>query len=280
MYLWCMIEIGQYNTLRVEKLVDFGLYLTDGTDSILLPKKWVKRDMLPDTDITVFVYRDNEERPIATTMQPYACVGDFAFLKVADVNDYGAFLDWGIEKDIFVPFKEQNVEMQVGRSYPVFIYIDSVTDRVTASAKLQKYFNTEDIRFNENDLVQILVTKKTDLGFEAVINNEFKGLLYDNEIFENIRLGDKRKAYIKKVRPDNKIDLSLQGKEFGLSTDAREIILRELKVHDGFLALNDNSDPEDIQTALQMSKKAFKKAIGGLYKEQLIKITDKGIELI
>lgn len=275
-----MIEIGQYNTLRVEKLVDFGLYLTDGTDSILLPKKWVKRDMLPDTDVTVFVYRDNEERPIATTMQPFACVGDFAFLKVADVNDYGAFLDWGIEKDLFVPFKEQNVEMEIGRSYPVFIYIDSVTDRVTASAKLQKYFNTEDIRFNENDLVQILVTKKTDLGFEAVINNEFKGLLYDNEIFENIRLGDKRKAYIKKVRPDNKIDLSLQGKEFGLSTDAREIILRELKAHNGFLSLNDNSDPEDIQATLQMSKKAFKKAIGGLYKEQLIKITDKGIELV
>ncbi|MEI6313137.1 MAG: S1-like domain-containing RNA-binding protein [Bacteroidota bacterium] len=275
-----MIEIGKYNTLQVDKLVDFGLYLTDGESAILLPKKWVLRDMLPGKEVKVFVYKDNEERPIATTMTPYAEVGQFAFLKVKEINDFGAFLDWGIEKDIFVPFREQGIDMQVGRSYTVFLYIDSITERVTASAKLQKFLSKEEYDFIEHDAVDILVAKKTDLGYEAIINNQFKGLLYDNEIFEPIRVGETRRAYVKKIRPDGKIDLNLQGKGFGISADARDILLEKLRANNGFLALHDGSDPEQIQAVMNMSKKAFKKAVGGLYKDKLIEITDKGIQLL
>jgi predicted RNA-binding protein (virulence factor B family) len=275
-----MIEIGKYNTLTVEKLVDFGIYLTDGTDSILLPKKWVLRDMLPGKEVEVFIYKDNEERPIATTLKPYATVGEFACLKVKDLNELGAFMDWGIEKDIFVPYREQATEMQAGRRYVVYIFVDSVTDRVVASSKLSKFINQDDIDVKELDEVEILVSKKTDLGYEAIINGKLKGLIYENEIFSPIQVGDIRSAFIKKIREDNKIDLSLQARDFGISDDAKTKILEVLEQRNGFLALNDESEPEDIKEQLHMSKKSFKKAIGGLFKDKKIRITEKGIELI
>jgi hypothetical protein len=275
-----MIEIGKYNTLTVEKLVDFGIYLTDGTDSILLPKKWVLRDMLPGKEVEVFIYKDNEERPIATTLKPYATVGEFACLKVKDLNELGAFMDWGIEKDIFVPYREQATEMQAGRRYVVYIFVDSVTDRVVASSKLSKFINQDDIDVKELEEVEILVSKKTDLGYEAIINGKLKGLIYENEIFSPIQVGDIRSAFIKKIREDNKIDLSLQARDFGISDDAKTKILEVLEQRNGFLALNDESEPEDIKEQLHMSKKSFKKAIGGLFKDKKIRITEKGIELI
>jgi predicted RNA-binding protein (virulence factor B family) len=275
-----MIEIGKYNTLTVEKLVDFGIYLTDGTDSILLPKKWVLRDMLPGKEVEVFIYKDNEERPIATTLKPYATVGEFACLKVKDLNELGAFMDWGIEKDIFVPYREQATEMQAGRRYVVYIFVDSVTDRVVASSKLSKFINQDDIDVKELDEVEILVSKKTDLGYEAIINGKLKGLIYENEIFSPIQVGDIRSAFIKKIREDNKIDLSLQARDFGISDDAKTKILEVLEQRNGFLALNDESEPDDIKEQLHMSKKSFKKAIGGLFKDKKIRITEKGIELI
>jgi predicted RNA-binding protein (virulence factor B family) len=275
-----MIEIGKYNTLTVEKLVDFGIYLTDGTDSILLPKKWVLRDMLPGKEVEVFIYKDNEERPIATTLKPYATVGEFACLKVKDLNELGAFMVWGIEKDIFVPYREQATEMQAGRRYVVYIFVDSVTDRVVASSKLSKFINQDDIDVKELDEVEILVSKKTDLGYEAIINGKLKGLIYENEIFSPIQVGDIRSAFIKKIREDNKIDLSLQARDFGISDDAKTKILEVLEQRNGFLALNDESEPEDIKEQLHMSKKSFKKAIGGLFKDKKIRITEKGIELI
>jgi predicted RNA-binding protein (virulence factor B family) len=275
-----MIEIGKYNALTVEKLVDFGIYLTDGTDSILLPKKWVLRDMLPGKEVEVFIYKDNEERPIATTLKPYATVGEFACLKVKDLNELGAFMDWGIEKDIFVPYREQATEMQAGRRYVVYIFVDSVTDRVVASSKLSKFINQDDIDVKELDEVEILVSKKTDLGYEAIINGKLKGLIYENEIFSPIQVGDIRSAFIKKIREDNKIDLSLQARDFGISDDAKTKILEVLEQRNGFLALNDESEPDDIKEQLHMSKKSFKKAIGGLFKDKKIRITERGIELL
>jgi predicted RNA-binding protein (virulence factor B family) len=275
-----MIEIGKYNTLTVEKLVDFGIYLTDGTDSILLPKKWVLRDMLPGKEVEVFIYKDNEERPIATTLKPYATVGEFACLKVKDLNELGAFMVWGIEKDIFVPYREQATEMQAGRRYVVYIFVDSVTDRVVASSKLSKFINQDDIDVKELDEVEILVSKKTDLGYEAIINGKLKGLIYENEIFSPIQVGDIRSAFIKKIREDNKIDLSLQARDFGISDDAKTKILEVLEQRNGFLALNDESEPDDIKEQLHMSKKSFKKAIGGLFKDKKIRITERGIELL
>jgi hypothetical protein len=275
-----MIEIGKYNTLTVEKLVDFGIYLTDGTDSILLPKKWVLRDMLPGKEVEVFIYKDNEERPIATTLKPYATVGEFACLKVKDLNELGAFMVWGIEKDIFVPYREQATEMQAGRRYVVYIFVDSVTDRVVASSKLSKFINQDDIDVKELDEVEILVSKKTDLGYEAIINGKLKGLIYENEIFSPIQVGDIRSAFIKKIREDNKIDLSLQARDFGISDDAKTKILEVLEQRNGFLALNDESEPDDIKEQLHMSKKSFKKAIGGLFKDKKIRITESGIELL
>jgi predicted RNA-binding protein (virulence factor B family) len=275
-----MIEIGKYNALTVEKLVDFGIYLTDGTDSILLPKKWVLRDMLPGKEVEVFIYKDNEERPIATTLKPYATVGEFACLKVKDLNELGAFMVWGIEKDIFVPYREQATEMQAGRRYVVYIFVDSVTDRVVASSKLSKFINQDDIDVKELDEVEILVSKKTDLGYEAIINGKLKGLIYENEIFSPIQVGDIRSAFIKKIREDNKIDLSLQARDFGISDDAKTKILEVLEQRNGFLALNDESEPDDIKEQLHMSKKSFKKAIGGLFKDKKIRITESGIELL
>jgi predicted RNA-binding protein (virulence factor B family) len=275
-----MIEIGKYNTLTVEKLVDFGIYLTDGTDSILLPKKWVLRDMLPGKEVEVFIYKDNEERPIATTLKPYATVGEFACLKVKDLNELGAFMDWGIEKDIFVPYREQATEMQAGRRYVVYIFVDSVTDRVVASSKLSKFINQDDIDVKELEEVEILISKKTDLGYEAIINGKLKGLIYENEIFSPIQVGDIRSAFIKKIREDNKIDLSLQARDFGISDDAKTKILEVLEQRNGFLALNDDSEPDDIKEQLHMSKKSFKKAIGGLFKDKKIRITERGIELL
>jgi predicted RNA-binding protein (virulence factor B family) len=236
--------------------------------------------MLPGKEVEVFIYKDNEERPIATTLKPYATVGEFACLKVKDLNELGAFMDWGIEKDIFVPYREQATEMKAGRRYVVYIFVDSVTDRVVASSKLSKFINQDDIDVKELDEVEILVSKKTDLGYEAIINGKLKGLIYENEIFSPIQVGDIRSAFIKKIREDNKIDLSLQARDFGISDDAKTKILEVLEQRNGFLALNDESEPDDIKEQLHMSKKSFKKAIGGLFKDKKIRITEKGIELI
>jgi hypothetical protein len=236
--------------------------------------------MLPGKEVEVFIYKDNEERPIATTLKPYATVGEFACLKVKDLNELGAFMVWGIEKDIFVPYREQATEMQAGRRYVVYIFVDSVTDRVVASSKLSKFINQDDIDVKELDEVEILVSKKTDLGYEAIINGKLKGLIYENEIFSPIQVGDIRSAFIKKIREDNKIDLSLQARDFGISDDAKTKILEVLEQRNGFLALNDESEPEDIKEQLHMSKKSFKKAIGGLFKDKKIRITESGIELL
>jgi len=275
-----MIEVGKYNELEVVKQMDFGIYLRKDDVEVLMPTKWVPKGTAIGDVMDVFVYRDSDDRLIATTMQPYAISGEFAFLEVREVNSIGAFLDWGMEKDLLVPFSEQPVKMIPNRSYVVFVYTDEKTNRIVASAKLNKFIERDDIDLQANDIVDLLIYSETDKGLNAIINNMYVGLIYKNEIFDQVRVGDKLKGYVKQVREDNKIDLSLQKAGFELVDDVKWRILNLMKETNGFLPLNDNSTPEEIKAGLQISKKAFKKAVGALYKERLIKLTDKGVELV
>jgi len=273
--------IGQYAELKVAKLVDFGVYL-EGDDEalILLPNQYVPQKTQLDDTIKVFIYRDSEDRIIATTLNPKATVGEFAVMKVKSVTNIGAFLDWGLAKDLLVPFSEQKDKMQADQSYLVYVYLDSATGRVVATAKIEKVLIDVEANYNEGDEVDILVGRRTDLGYQALIDNDALGILYKNEIFGNLKTGDQRKAYIKKVRSDGKIDLSLQQQGYlNEVPKIGQLILDFLKEEEGFLPLNDKSSPEDIYYTLKMSKKNFKKAIGLLYKQKLITIEETGIYL-
>ncbi len=275
-----MVKIGDYNTLRVVKEVDFGIYLDGGEDGeILMPSKYVPEGTKPEDEIDMFIYSDSEDRLIATTETPLAKVNEFAHLKVKAVNKFGAFLDWGILKDLLVPFREQKSDMIEGYSYIVYIYLDEKTNRLAASAKINKFLNPEIPTYEINDEVSILIESKTDIGFKAIIENEYAGLLYENEVFKNIKKGDRLKAYIKKIRDDGKIDLVLQKSGYEQIDGISELILQTLKENKGFIAVNDKSSPEMIKSLFNISKKSFKKAIGSLYKQRLIDFKDDGIAL-
>ncbi len=275
-----MIKVGEYNELEVVKELDFGIYLREGDVEILMPTKWVPKETKIGDMMNVFVFRDSDDRLIATTVKPMATADTFAFLEAKQVNEVGAFLDWGMDKDLFVPFREQAQKMQAGKSYVVFVYVDEETDRLVASSKLSRFIIREDIDVQEGDIVDLLIYSETDLGFNAIVNDLYSGLIYKNEIYEAIRVGDKMQGFVKRVREDEKIDLSLQKSGYELVDDVKWRILKLMKDEKGFLALNDNSTPEEIKAKLQISKKAFKKAIGALYRERLVKLTDKGVELI
>lgn len=275
-----MLYIGRYNELKVSRRTDIGVYLQARDEDILLPKKYVPEGTKEGDVLNVFVYTDSEDRPIATTLKPYACVGEFAYLRVKEVSRVGAFLDWGLEKDLLVPFSEQEQKMEEGKSYIVAVYLDFNTDRVAASAKLHKFIEYEDIEVQEGDIVDLLIIGQTGLGYNAIINNKHIGLIYHNEVFQPLMTGDRVRGYVKHIREDKKIDLTLQRAGGALVEDARSKVMSALKSNNGFLSLTDDSSPEDIQRVLQMSKKAFKKAVGGLYKDRMIEITDSGIKLI
>ena len=275
-----MYTIGSYNTLRVAKQVDFGLYLTDGHEEILLPRRYEPSGVLVDDDIEVFVYTDSEDRPIATTEKPFAIVGQFAYLKVKEITPIGAFLDWGIAKDLFVPLSEQSLRMREGERYVVYLYLDGKTNRVVGTSKWNKFLKKDTPPFKEGDQVDLMVAERTDLGFNAIIDREYLGLLYKTEIFGPLNVGDEMKGYIKKMREDGKIDLILQPGGYGHVEDAKDLIYQYLKLNKGYLAIGDKSSPEDIYDRLKISKKAFKKAIGGLYKDRLIDISDHAIVLL
>lgn len=274
-----MIKLGEYNNLEIIREVDFGVYLTDGEVDVLLPMKWVPEGAREGDSVDVFIFRDSEDRLIATTVEPYALANTFAFLEVKQVNETGAFLDWGIDKDLMVPFREQANKMQAGRSYIVYVYVDEETNRLAASSKLNKFFEQEQIDLQEDDVVDLLIYAETELGYNAIINNLYRGLIYKNEVYERVRVGDKVRGFVKAVREDNKIDLRLQKSGFELVDNTKWRLLDLLKNNKGFLPLSDNSTPEEIKEHLQVSKKAFKKAVGALYKERLIEISDKGITL-
>ncbi|WP_339697419.1 S1-like domain-containing RNA-binding protein [uncultured Marixanthomonas sp.] len=276
-----MINIGQYQTLTILRETDPGLYLGDEEENeLLLPHKYKPETFEIGDEIEVFVYLDNEERPIATTLEPYVILNEFAYLVCSDVNKYGAFMDWGLEKQLFVPFKEQARPMTVGSWYIVYLYLDDKTNRLVGSSKTNRFLDNSNVTVEKYDKVDILVTHLTDKGANVIVNGKHHGLIYIDEIFEDIRSGDRMKAYIKKVREDNKIDVVLQAPGYRSIEPNANYILDELKAAGGFLPLHDKSDPDSIKNELGLSKKSFKKAIGSLYKDKQIIIKSDGIELI
>ena len=276
-----MVQIGKYNTLEVLREVDFGIYLKgDNDEEILLPSRYVPHNCRLGDKINVFVYLDSEDRIIATTEHPYAQVGEFAYLQVKSTNRVGAFLDWGLMKDILVPFREKKMTMKEGYSYIVYLYVDNESQRIAASAKLDKYLDNVPINYIPNQEVDILVVQRTDLGYKVIIDNLHWGMVYHNEIFTNIERGDKLKGYIKQIRNDEKIDVSLQPFGYEKIDALSQQILDVLKDNDNYLPLSDKSPAETIYNYFSCSKKNFKKAIGALYRKHLILILNNGIKAI
>lgn len=274
------VKLGKYNQLEVVKEVDFGVYLDGGEgEEILLPARYVPEGCKPGEVLNVFIYLDNEERLVATTLDPLVQVGQFAYLEVAWVNEFGAFLNWGLMKDLFVPFREQKMKMQKGHKYIVHAHVDEDSYRIMASAKVERYLSKEPPQYEPGEEVDILVWQKTDLGFKVIVENQFSGLLYQNEIFQPVETGMKLRAYIKQVREDGKIDLVLQKLGAKKVDDFSEVLLQYIKDHDGFITLNDKSAAETIYDAFGVSKKTFKKAVGDLYKRRLVVLEEGGIRL-
>lgn len=274
------MNLGRYNNLTINRFTDFGAYLGDGKEEVLIPHKWLPENAVEGLKLKVFVYKDAGERLIATTTNPAAQVGEFALLTVKQVSKVGAFLDWGLEKDLFLPFQEQPENLQEGQRVAVYIYVDDITQRITASSKLQRFFKREEIELEKNQEVNILVYDKSDLGFLVVVDDLYRGMIYHDEVFKPIKIGDRSKAYIRQVRDDGKVDLILQKPGVDNLEPMAEKIMSKLRQGQGYLALHDKSSPEEISRALQMSKKTFKKAIGTLYKKRLVTIDDKGIRLL
>ena len=274
-----MVAIGDYNDLEIIKQVDFGVYLDSDDGEILLPAKYLPAQYQLGDRIRVFVYRDSEDRIIATTLEPKAKVGDFAALPVKDATNYGAFLDWGLEKDLFVPFSNQRDKMQPGRTYLVYLYLDENSDRIVATAKYEKYLRQDTPQLSEGQEVDLLVAGFSDLGIKVIINNQYLGMLYKNEVFRPLSVGEKTRGYIRKIREDHKIDVSLQKAGYEEVSDAADLVLDKLKAAGGKLALSDKSSPEEIYAALGMSKKTFKKAIGSLYREGKITLSEASIQV-
>jgi len=274
-----MLKIGEFNELAVKKEVDFGVYLAAEDQEILLPKKYVPQGTKVGDILKVFIYTDSEDRIIATTLTPKAVVGEFAYLLVKDTNKYGAFLDWGLEKDLLVPHSEQPQKMVKGKKYVVKVCLDPVTERVLATAKTEKSLEKEEIELTEGEEVNLLVYDSNELGVKVIINNKYSGLLYKSDIYQELNIGDRLKGYVRKIREDNKIDVSIRKTGYGEIQEAKERILAKLKASNGFLSLNDRSSPELIKKILQLSKKSFKKGVGGLYKEGVIELTEEGIRL-
>ncbi len=276
-----MADIGKTNNLKIVKEVDFGIYLDGGEHGeILLPSRYVPENYKVDEYLKVFIYLDSEDRFIATTEKPYAMVGDFALLKVVSVSTVGVFLNWGLPKDLMVPFREQSPNMEEGKSYMVRIYVDKKSNRIAATTRLDRYLDNEPACFLAGEEVELLICNQTDIGYKAIINNTHWGVLYTNEVFQPLKSGQIIKGYIKKVRDDNKIDLSLHKPGYERVDDVTEIILNVLKQKGGFLPVTDKSSPETIYKLFGVSKKTYKKAIGAIYKKKLITIENDGIKLI
>lgn len=276
-----MIAIGKFNTLKIIGADDTQYTLSDGEQEVFLPRAHMNAPIAEDaTEIEVFVYTSKQGTLAATTQKPYAQVGQFAYLKVVAENPNGVFLDLGIAKDLFLPLKEQRWPMVKGKSYVVHVYLDPSNGHMVGSTKVYKYAEKEQINLSEGEEVDLLVYDETDLGYNAVVNNQYTGLLYFNEVFEDLRIGNKRKGWVKKVYPDGKVDLSLQEQGYGHILSSKEIILNALRKNGGRLPLGDKSNPDEIYQLFKISKKAFKKTIGALYKERLISVSDNDIQLL
>ena len=275
-----MIELGQTYELDVVKILDFGVYL-DARElgEVLLPRRYTPAYLSEGDSINVFLYLDSEDRPVATTQIPKVSVGEFAYLRVLDSTHVGAFLDWGLDKDLLVPFAEQHVPMEEGHSYLVYVYIDKVDGRIAASSKIDKFIDEDTPHdFKPQQAVDLIIANSTELGYKAIVNHRYWGVLYKDDVFQRLSFGQNKKGFIKNIRPDGKIDLSLQGGQ-ETSDKYADIILSYLKNKNGFAAVHDKSDPKLISELFGMSKGAFKKAIGSLYKQKMITIEKEGIRL-
>ncbi|WP_426359779.1 CvfB family protein [Pseudocolwellia sp. HL-MZ19] len=276
-----MADLGKFNTLSVITVNDTGAYLNaDDLGEVLLPNRLIPENCAAGSQVSVFLYKDSADRVAATTQQPLGEVNQFVSLKVAAINKMGAFLDWGLPKELLVPYNEQHTEMEVGKYYLVRIYLDLRTERIVASSKLDKFIDVWPADYQKWDKVDLIIGGKTDLGFKAIINNLHWGLLYDNEIFQPLRIGKKITGYIKQVREDERIDLSLSRPGEGKVNDFSQKLLDYIAEHNGVSPLHDKSSPDDIQKALGVSKKTFKATVGNLLKKGKVKITPEGITLI
>lgn len=277
-----MIKIGQLNTLKVVKEVAFGVFVDGGYEygNILLPKRYVDKNTQLGDEIEVFIYFDSQDDIIATTEKPLAKVGEFAKLKCVNTNAVGAFLDWGLPKDVLVPFSEQRIKMQEEKSYLVFIHVDKASGRIVASTKFNKFLDKTPVEHTKGDQVEIIILEETDLGYKCAINDLHLGLLFKSEIFGKLFLGKRLKAYIKQIREDGRIDLSLQKLGRDKIDSLSDKVLSTLEKKGGFLPVSDKSTPEEIFELFRTSKGTFKKTLGGLYKARKIRIEADGIYLI
>ncbi|MEE9369498.1 MAG: S1-like domain-containing RNA-binding protein [Pontiella sp.] len=276
-----MVEVGRVNTLEVSRNSDFGLLLEGGElGEILMPKRYVSKEWKTGDKIEVFVYLDSEDRLTATTDRPKAMVGEFALLRVKELTAIGAFLDWGMPKDLFVPFREQRMNMREGESYIVHIYLDRASGRIAASSKLDKYLESSIRYYKDGDEVELMIWQKTDLGYKAIINNERWGMVFHNEVFQAMQRGKTMKGYIKTMRPDGKIDLCLHKPGYEKVTLLTDKILNYIKEQGGFMPITDKNPPEEIYGLFSVSKKTYKKAIGALYKQRMITIEKSGTRLL
>lgn len=276
-----MVKVGEYNVLKVLRTVDFGVYLDDGNEGILLPKRFVPPGTKEGDVLKVFVYHDGEDRIIATTQEPLGVLDDIVKLRTISVTPQGAFLDWGLMKDIFVPKSKQQTTMIPNGEYLVKIYLDEQTGRIAATEKLEPFLSNEHLTVKELDVVDLIVYRRTDIGYVVIINNKHTGVLHFNEIYRNITSGDKFQGFIKKIYPtDNKIDVAAGKPGYNRVEDEGEKIIRLLKENDGYLPYHDKSDPEEIYSFFGMSKKTFKMTIGNLYKQRIISFEKTGIKLV
>jgi predicted RNA-binding protein (virulence factor B family) len=275
-----MIEIGKINTLTILRETSVGLYLGDNENNeVLLPVSFIKDVFNIGDKLNVFIYKDSEDRLIATTTLPYVKINEFAYLRVVSVSEVGAFLDWGLEKDLFVPFSEQKYKMTEGNFYVVYVYLDKLTNRIVGSNKIDKFINNQNIDLIETQEVDLLVYEESPLGFSCIINGTYKGLIYHNDIYKEVFIGDEMKGFVKTIREDKLIDISFQKSGFKNVIDSTEIILNYLEANKGFINLHDKSTPEEISIRLSMSKATFKKAIGILYRQRKVLIKSDGVYL-
>lgn len=274
-----MITVGDYNKLKVSRTVDFGVYLDDGREGILLPKRFVPAGTRPGDELEVFLYHDSEDRLIATTQHPKGKVGDIVMLKAVSATPQGAFLDWGLMKDLFVPKSKQLIRMYPGEQYLVKIYLDDRTGRVAASEKIEPFLSNDRLTVKEMDHVHLTVYRKTDIGYVVIINHAHTGVLHFNEVYRDIKVGDSFNGFVKKIYPDNRIDVVAGKPGYQRVSEELQKILDLLEQNNGYLPYNDKSDPEDIYSFFGMSKKTFKMATGSLYKQRRIHFTKTGIQL-
>ena len=275
-----MVKVGDYNKMKVIRQVDFGVYLDDGQEGILLPKRYVPAGTAPGAELDVFVYYDSDDRLIATTQHPKGKVGDIVPLRVVSITPHGAFLDWGLMKDLFVPKSKQLTGMRLHGLYIVRIYLDEQTGRITATEKVEPFLSNEPVTVKEKEIVDLLIYRRTDIGYVAIINKLHTGVLHFSDIYRTIQVGDEMKGFVKGVLPENKIDVALGTPGYDRVNDASEKILQLLRDNDGYLPYNDQSKPEDVYSFFGMSKKTFKMTTGGLYKSHKIMFTQTGIKLL